>query len=126
MTTAADTTPLVPLLALHNPDSGRLDAHRMAAFLGVPLTQFAEAIGCPYQRLYKTPDSASVQAALWPIKRALAILTELSGENHTAIRAWLNSPHPDLGGLTPLRTILDGHATAVEGMLAGAMVGIPS
>lgn len=117
---------LVPLLSLHNPDSGRLDAHRMAEYLGVPLTQLAAAISRPYPALYKTPDSPAAQEALWTIKRALTILAELTGENDAAIRAWLNTPHPDLGGMHPLQAILAGHAAEIEGMLAGAIAGILS
>jgi Antitoxin Xre/MbcA/ParS C-terminal toxin-binding domain len=124
--TTLTAPPLVPLLTLHNPDSGRLDAQRMAEYLGVPLTQLAAGIGRPYQALHKTPDAPAAQEALWPIKRALNILAELTGEDDAAIRAWLNTPHPDLGGITPLQAILSGHAAEVEGMLAGAMAGIPS
>ncbi|MGI8554414.1 MAG: antitoxin Xre/MbcA/ParS toxin-binding domain-containing protein [Dehalococcoidia bacterium] len=42
------------------------------------------------------------------------------------IEAWLTSPHRDLGGRTPLQVIREGYADAVEGMLAGALEGIPS
>ena len=126
MTTIEATVQLVPLVELHNPDTGRLDAQRMAEYLGVPLTQLAEAIGRPYTGLHKTPDAPSAQEALRPIKRTLNILFEVSGGNDAAIRAWLNTPHPDLGEVTPLRAIMDGHADAVAGMLAGAMAGMPS
>jgi hypothetical protein len=118
--------PLVRLLELHNPDSGRLDARRVAAYLDVPLTELAAALGKGYQGLYKTPDSPAADEALRPIKRVLDILAELTDDNHAAIRAWLNTPHPDLGELTPLRAILTGHALAVEGLVAGAMAGVPS
>jgi Antitoxin Xre/MbcA/ParS C-terminal toxin-binding domain len=117
---------LVYLVNLHNPDSGRLDAQRIAEYFDVPLTQLATGIGRPYHGLHKTPDSPAAQEALWPIKRALNILAEVTGENDAAIRAWLNTPHPDLGGISPLQAILTGHALEVEGMLAGAMAGIPS
>lgn len=126
MMTTRVPTQLVPLLGLHNPDTGRLDARRMAEYLGVPLTLLAAAIQRPYQGLYKTPDSPAAQEALRPIKRALSILYELSGENDAAVRAWLNTPHPDLGEITPLQAIMNGHAGAVEGMLAGALAGLPS
>jgi hypothetical protein len=36
------------------------------------------------------------------------------------------SPHPDLGGRTPLQVILEGHADAVEAMFEDAMAGMPT
>ena len=39
---------------------------------------------------------------------------------------WMNSPHPDLGGRTPLGTILEGKAEAVVTMLENAMMGLPT
>jgi hypothetical protein len=118
--------PLVRLVELHNPDSGRLDAQRIAEYLSIPLTQLASAIGRKYSTLNKTPDAPAAQGALRPIKHALEILAEVTADNHAEIRAWMQTPHPDLGGASPLQVILAGQATAVEGMLAGALAGIPS
>jgi hypothetical protein len=115
----------VDLPELHNPDSGRLDAQRIADYLRVPLAQLARAIKKNYQSLYKTPDAPGVQQALFPIKRSLDILTAVI-DDQAIILAWLNSPHPDLGGRTPLQVILEGHADAVEAMLEDAMAGMPT
>jgi uncharacterized protein (DUF2384 family) len=41
-------------------------------------------------------------------------------------RAWLNSPHPDLGEKTPLEVILGGQADAVVTLLENAIAGLPS
>jgi hypothetical protein len=115
----------VTLPELHDPESGRLDARRIAEYLNVPLSQLAAALGKKYQTLYKSPAATGVQAGLIPIKVSLDVLVKVIGDRRT-ILAWLNSPHPDLGMQTPLHVILDGHAGAVEGMLMNAVWGIPS
>jgi hypothetical protein len=115
----------VTLPELHNTETGRLDARRIAAYLNVPLSQVAAALGKKYQTVYKTPDAVGLQAELLPIKASLEILTYLIGDRSTVL-AWLNSPHPDLGMRTAISLILDGHADAVRGMLSNALAGIPS
>jgi hypothetical protein len=113
----------VELAELHCPESGRLDARRIAEYLNVPLTQVARALGVKYQTLYKTPDGPAVQPSLFAIKRVLDILVRVIGERAT-ILAWLNTPHPDLGGRTALAMILEGYADAVAELLEDAMAGM--
>ncbi|HLX09998.1 MAG TPA: hypothetical protein VKY89_19250 [Thermoanaerobaculia bacterium] len=43
-----------------------------------------------------------------------------------AMLLWLNHPHEDLGGKTPLEVVAMGYPGAVEGMLEAALVGLPS
>jgi hypothetical protein len=121
VTTAFTTT----LSELNDPATGRMDAQRIADYLGVPLTQLAGALGKRYQSLHKTPAAPSVQDGLRPIKASLDILAYVL-RDRSMIRTWLNSPHPDLGMRIPLRVMLEGHADAVETMLANALEGIPS
>lgn len=115
----------VALPELHDAETGRLDAQRIAEYLGVPLKQLAGALGANYTAVHKTPAAESLQAALRPIKRSLEILDQVIGKQAT-IRAWLRSPHPDLGDREPLEIILEGHAGAVHTVLENALSGIPS
>jgi DNA-binding response OmpR family regulator len=110
---------------LRDPETGRLDAKRVAEYLGVPLKQFAEAIGENYKALHKTPSRASLQVKLLPVERAIALLDERL-RDRGRVRAWLNTPHPDLGGRTALSVILEGHATIVSDMLEAAAAGLVS
>ena len=123
-TTTAPTLP-VPLAALHNPESGRIDASKVAAFLAVALPQIAAAVGARYATVHKTPDALSLQKGLGPIKRSLALISR-GTRNRREARAWLNSPHPDLGEKTPLEVMLSGHADAVVTLLENAIAGLPS
>jgi len=110
---------------LHDPVTGRLDAGRIAEFLGTPLTAFARFSGIGVAALHKSPASASLQQVLIPIARSLTILSQLLGSKES-IRAWMNSPHPDLGGRTPIGVVLEGKSKAVSDMLEAALAGQPS
>jgi hypothetical protein len=115
----------VPLVELHNPSTGRIDACRVAGFLSVALQQVASALGANYATVHKTPDAPNLQKGLGPIKRALTLVSELTASPRDT-RAWLNSPHPDLGEKTPLELILGGRADAIVTLLENAIEGLPS
>jgi DNA-binding response OmpR family regulator len=110
---------------LHDPETGRLDAGRMASFLGTPLSRFSKFCQVTTAALHKSPASVSVQPHLLPIARSLTILTQLLGSKANVL-AWLNSPHPDLGSEPPLRLILEGKAEVVADLLEAALAGQPS
>jgi hypothetical protein len=109
---------------VHNPQSGRIDAKRVASFLGIPLRRLTEALGLAYGTVHKTPDASSIQATLRPLAQIVELLNELSARPQD-IKVWLNRPLPELEGDSPLATILAGEAEAVETLLWNAREGIP-
>jgi DNA-binding response OmpR family regulator len=111
--------------ALRDAQSGRLDAKRVAAYLDVPLKQFAKAVEENYKALHKTPSKVSLQKKLAPIERTIALLDERF-RDRGGVRAWLNTPHPELGNHTGLSLVLEGKATTVSEMLEAAAAGFPS
>jgi CheY-like chemotaxis protein len=115
----------IPQRELHDPESGRIDAQEVADFLGVPLAKLAGALGVKYPALHKTPSAPGLQEKLRPIKESIDLVSNITVSKSDA-RAWLNNPHPDLGGSTPMETILDGEADAVVTLLDNALSGIPS
>jgi DNA-binding response OmpR family regulator len=110
---------------LHDPKTGRIAADKVAAHLAIPLKQLAHAVGANYATVHKTPAADSLQSALIPVKRSLEILHELL-RDPAAEKAWLNTPHPDLGKRTPLQVILEGNGNALWTILENALEGIPS
>jgi uncharacterized protein (DUF2384 family) len=110
---------------LHDPKSGRLDARRIAAYLGISLSSLAAATGRSVAAIHKAPAADSLQQALAPVALTISLLSEIL-ESKEQVRTWLHSPHPDLGNQIPMKLILDGHAGAVADMLASAMAGQPS
>jgi hypothetical protein len=116
--------PRVILPELHDENTGRIDARKVAEFMGVPLKRFAEGLGLNYKGVHRNPSAGSFQEALRPVKRSLEILHEIFGPRET-IRIWLNTAHPDLDGSTSLDTILEGKAFAVTRLLENAWNGLP-
>lgn len=113
------------LLDLHDPKSGRLDARRIADYLQISLSSLAAATGRSVAAIHKSPAADSLQQALAPVAQTVSLLSEFH-DSKEYVRAWLHSPHPDLGGQIPMKLILEGHAVAVADMLAAAMAGQPS
>jgi DNA-binding response OmpR family regulator len=110
------------LADLHDPETGRLDASRIASYLETPLSSFRKFCHISVAGLHKSPASASMQTHLAPIARSLAILTQLlTTKEH--VLAWMNSPHPDLGSETPIHLILEGKAQVVADLLQSALAG---
>ena len=56
----------VGLEELHDPESGRLDARRIAEYLDIPLRALADALGKKYTTVHKTPAAPSLQPDLRP------------------------------------------------------------
>jgi hypothetical protein len=116
--------PKVILPELHDGKTGRIDAQKVAEFMGVALKPFSEGLGLNYKAVHRSPSAAGFQKALRPVKRSLELLHEFFGPPES-IRARLNTPHPDLDGTTALETILEGKAEAVGLILENAWNGVP-
>jgi len=114
----------LPLPALRSSVSGRIDAQKVADYLGVPLRQLAVAIGLPYAGVHKTPDAVRIQQPLAPFARILELAEGAFGAPEP-VRMWLNRPLYELENDSPLAVMLAGEAGAVETLLANARAGIP-
>lgn len=107
--------------ALRDPKSGRLDAARIAAVLGIPVSRLAAVAGVTQQALSARPASPKAQTGLQLVARVLAALEEMLPEAHRQM--WLNTPLQRLGGETPLAIILDGRADVLARTLERALEG---
>ena len=114
----------VILPGLHDEASGRIDAHKVALYLGVPLKRLAEGLRLNYKAIHRNPSAEACQPPLKPVKRALEILHEFFNKSET-VRVWLNTPHPDLDGRTALEMILANNPNAVLRILENAVAGVP-
>lgn len=107
-------------------DSGRLDASRIAAALGVPLKSLATALEVGYTTVHKTPDSPALQAGLAPFASVLAMLDQVFDGDSRRVLAWLQSEQHALGNRTPRDAMLvPGGVVGVEQFVAGAWIGEP-
>jgi hypothetical protein len=114
----------VILSELHDPTSGRVDAQKVAVYMGVPLKRLAQGLQLNYKAVHRHPSAVAFQPSLRRVKRCLEILQEFFQKPET-VRAWLNTPHPDLDGSTALEVILAGNPEAVLRILENAAAGVP-
>lgn len=108
---------------LRDDGSGRFDARRVAARLGVSVNRLAPATGVSQQALSRRPDSPRAQKGLASVARVLAALGELHSTG--TAKKWLNAPNPRMDDTAPLDLILQGRADEVSRMLERALEGIP-
>ncbi|MGA2865953.1 MAG: hypothetical protein ABSF95_15885 [Verrucomicrobiota bacterium] len=114
----------VILPELHDKASGRIDAQKLAVYMGVPLKRLAEGLQLNYKAIHRNPSADAFQSPLKPVKRCLEILHEFFNKPGT-VRVWLNTPHPDLNGSTALEMILANNSIAVLRILENALAGVP-
>jgi hypothetical protein len=114
----------VVLPELHDESSGRIDAQKLAVYLGVPLKRLAEGLHLNYKAIHRNPSAEAFQPALRPVKRSAEILHDFFHKSET-VRVWLNTSHPDLDGHTALETILANKVSAVLRILENAAAGVP-
>lgn len=114
----------VVLPELHDEATGRIDAQKLAVYMGVPLKRLAEGLQLSYKAIHRNPSAETFQPALKPVKRSVEILQDFFHKPET-VRVWLNTPHPDLDGQTALEMILANNTNAVLRILENAAAGVP-
>jgi hypothetical protein len=111
---AAAYTIQVPEPELFNPQSGRLDAARIARELNVPVATIAEAIGRKAPGVRKHPDANSLQSELRRVYRIWVSLVELFAGNKAVARTFLNAPNWSLDRRAPIEFIQAGDLAPLE------------
>lgn len=114
----------VVLPELHDETTGRIDAQKLAVYLGVPLKRLAEGLQLNYKAIHRNPSAEAFQSTLKPVKRSAEILHDFFHKPET-VRVWLNTSHPDLDGHTALELILANNPNAVLRILENAAAGVP-
>ncbi len=113
-----------PPAELFHPNSGRIDAGRIAKFFDLPLARLARILGHSAQAVHKTPDAESLQDQLTVFVRIASVLLSLFGSAHKA-RIWLNAPNPDLDKLRPKELLERGKPEIIAELLEDAVLGHP-
>ena len=106
--------------ALFNPQSGRLDASRIASDIQLPVSTIAVAIGKKAPSVRKHPDASSLQPELRRLYRVWVAIVELYGGNKKSARIFLNAPNKNLENQAPVEFIEKGDLKPLES-LAEAM-----
>ena len=109
----------------HDPASGRLDANAIARRLGISVAGLAKSLGLTPSALSKRPHAKAAQEGLRDLEFAVAALRRMLGSD-SRVRAWLNAPHPDLGGGAPLGLLLKGSPRELADYVRAALAGQPT
>lgn len=97
-----------------NPQSGRLDATRIARGLNMPVTTIAVAIRRKAATVRQHPDGNSLQSELRRIYRIWVTLLELAKGDKTLARQFLNAPNRALGHRAPIELFETGDLASFE------------
>ena len=103
--------------ALFNPQSGRLDASRIASEIQLPVATIAEAIGRKAPSVRKHPDASSLQPELRRVYRIWVAILELYAGNKKSARIFLNAPNKYLDNHAPVEFIQGGDLKPLEALV---------
>jgi hypothetical protein len=103
--------------ALFNPQSGRLDAARIAREIHLPVAIIAEAIGKKAPSVRKHPDASSLQPELRRVYRIWVSIVELYAGNKKKARIFLNAPNQHLDGRAPIEFIEKADLSPLEALV---------
>ncbi len=109
----------------HDPESGRLDAKKIAELFGVPLTTVAHAVGVTPSALSKRRTARSAQDGLRELTFVWRTLMNAFGAKARA-KAWLHAARPDLEGKSPLALLTSGTARDLGNYVRRALAGEPA
>lgn len=112
--------------ALFNPETGRLDAARIAREMNVPVGIIAEAIGRKAPGVRKHPDASSLQGELRRLYRIWTGVVDMYGGDKTHARIFLNAPNRNLENHAPIEFIEHGNLTPLELFLDAMSVRQPA
>lgn len=105
------------ILTAHNQVTGRFDALQLAKTLEITTKEMASILQRTPRGLQKNPDSQQLQGELARLIKLIMELRELLDGSMNYVRIWLRSPHPDLGGRTPLSYLVEGKPEVVEALV---------
>ncbi len=111
---------------LFNPDTGRLDAARIAREFNVPVVTIAEAIGRKAPGVRKSPDASSLQGELRRLYRIWVALVDLYAGDRTNARIFLNAPNLNLENHAPIEFIQKGDLAPLESFVDAMSVRQPA
>lgn len=108
----------------HDPETGRLDAKRVADAYGVSLSALARGLKITQSALSKRPTAAAAQVSLRELEFTWATLLAVLRTDER-VRAWLNSKSRHLGAQAPIDLLTRGSAEALANYIRSVIVGEP-
>src|ERR1700733_9656286 len=112
--------------ALFKPQSGRLDAARIAGEIQLPVSTIAEAIGKKAPSVRKNPHASSLQPELRRVYRIWVAIVELYAGNKKSARIFLNAPNKHLENQAPVELIEGGDLKPLEALVEAMIMRQPA
>ena len=103
--------------ALFNPQTGRLDAARIAHEIQLPVATIAVALGKKAPSVRKHPDASSLQPELRRVYCIWVALVDLYAGNKKHARIFLNAPNRHLELQAPIEFIEKGNLKPLEALV---------
>ncbi|HEV2961237.1 MAG TPA: response regulator [Candidatus Angelobacter sp.] len=118
--------PLLHLIEkLHDPETGRLDAQRIAHFFGLKVAELARILKKRVGTVSKTSNAPALQEALRPLESiASGLLRLLGGE--ARVRMWLQAANPALDGHAPMELLRMGKIADLGDFVQDLLEGRPA
>ena len=110
--------------AFHDPETGRLDAARVAAAYRISLSALARGLRVTQSALSKRPTAAAAQGGLRELEFVWATLLDLL-RTEERVRGWLNTNRADLGGRAPIDLLAGGSVEALVNYIRSVVAGEP-
>ncbi len=101
-----------------------LSAKRVAERLGVTMSELAGLIGVARNTLAAKAGARTVDAALSPVVRILAMAGEMAGDENRAALWFKHQPIPGWAGKTAYDLVQDGKADKVMAYLEAVRSGV--
>jgi hypothetical protein len=101
-----------------------LSAGRLSEQLGITHSELAKLAGVARNTLAAKSASRKVDAALSPIVRILAIVTEMAGDESRAVIWFKHQPIPGWAGKTAYDLVREGKANGVLSYLESVRAGV--
>lgn len=116
--------------SLSDPATGRLDAIKLAASLGMTLQEMGAVCKVSKQSIHANPTSKGIQENLHVLEKIVRGLLWCGGDE-AKFKAWLNQPNPDFPEyegkqLSPLDLIRMGHAQVIADKVQNLLTGHPA
>jgi Protein of unknown function (DUF2384) len=107
--------------------AGKIDARVVAKTLEIPIATVARGLGLKADTVRKYPTSDAIQK---PAQHLVGILIELAsyfkGNDMKAALIWMRQPNEELGQLSPLEAISEGHLDVVADLVRAIGTGQPT
>lgn len=104
------------VLEAHDPATGKITVARLRKTFSLSAQEVAGIAGVTARAMQNAPRSTrtKTQTRLERFERGMVRLRRMLDGDMSLVRIWLRTPHPDLGGRTPISYLKEGNLDVVD------------